>query len=126
MRHPADPEGARVGFRGFLRDEALLVALLGALFAGFLSGSRLRVSYDAPELLLVLATVFALGGGLVALLSAIRFSVERRRFDLLLCGGFLTISISLLAFTVGPAVANASISRGTTSAAAATAILGWA
>src|SRR5580765_3445646 len=125
MRHFADPH-RRAGFRGFLRDETVLVALLGALFAGFLSGSRLRVSYDVPDLLLVLATIFALAAGLVALLSAIRFSVERRHFDLLLSGGFFTISVSLLVFTVGAAVASDSASRHEIAPAVATATLGWA
>jgi signal transduction histidine kinase len=125
MRHTVDRH-RRAGFRGFLRDEAVLVALLGAMFAGLLSGSRLRVSYDVPDLLLVLTTIFALAAGLVALLSAIRFSVERRHFDLLLSGGFFTISVSLLVVTVGAAVTSDALSRNETAPAAATAILGWA
>ena len=126
MRHSADRDRPRAGFQSFLQDEALLAALLGALLVGFLSGPRLRASYDLPELRLVLTTLFALAGGLVALLSATRFSVERRSFDLLLCGGFLTTSVSLVAFTVGPAAAKVPVGRHGTSAAVATAILGWA
>ena len=68
----------------------------------------------------------AISAGLVALLSGIRFSVERRHFDLLLSGGFFTISASLLVFTVGPAVTSDAVSRSELAPAVATAILGWA
>ena len=126
MRHAADRNRRHTGFRWFVRDEALLVALLSASVAFFLSGSSLSASYDLPQLRLVLATLFVLAGGLVALLTATRFAVELRRFDLLLCGGFLALSLSMLAFTIGPAVARTSQSRDEAWAEITIAILGWA
>jgi signal transduction histidine kinase len=44
----------------------------------------------------------ALAGLLVALLAGVRFSVEGRRLDLLLASGFLTASVSSLAFAIAP------------------------
>ena len=79
MRHDRDP------LKAFLWGEVLLFALLGAALALFLAYPTLRHPYRLPELKLVLATVFALAGGLVALLTATRFAVEGRRFDLFLC-----------------------------------------
>jgi signal transduction histidine kinase len=93
-------------FQSFLRWQVLLVLLLGATLALFLAYPSLRTPWALPELRLVLATVFMLAGALVALLAGTRFSVEGRRFDLLLCSGFLVISFSWLAFTVGPGVAG--------------------
>ena len=77
-------------FEGFLWGEVALVALLGAALALFLSKPVLRNEYHLPELRLILMTLYAVGGGLVALLTASRFSAEGRRFDLFLCGGFFT------------------------------------
>ncbi len=125
MRHDAVRDRPHTGFRWFVRDEALLVALLGASVAFFLSGSRLRASYDLPQLRLVLATLFVLAGGLVALLTATRFAVEFRRFDLLLCGGFLALSVSMVAFTIGPAVARTAQSPQEAWAESTMMILGW-
>ncbi len=44
--------------------------------------------------------------GLIALLTAIRFGIEGRRFDLMLCGGFSVLSLSWVAFAIGPAIAR--------------------
>src|SRR5207247_2454581 len=59
-------------------------------------------SWELPSLRLVLQTTMALAGLLVALLAAVRFSVEGRRLDLLLSGGFFVSSLSSLAFAIGP------------------------
>ncbi|HEY3922419.1 MAG TPA: histidine kinase [Gaiellaceae bacterium] len=91
-------------FEGFLWGELILVALLGAALALFLTKPTLRSEYHLPELRLVLATLYAVGGGLVALLCAGRFGAEGRRFDLLLCAGFCTTSAAWAAFSVGPSV----------------------
>jgi signal transduction histidine kinase len=103
MRH--DP---RLAFERHLRDEVVLVALLAASLALFLSRNELRSTYELPELRLVLTTLFALAGGLVALLTGTRFKIEGRRFDLLLCSGFFTISVSWLLFTLVPTASRLS------------------
>jgi signal transduction histidine kinase len=125
MRHAAAQKDRRDVFQDFLVDEIMLVGLLGAALALFLSNTTLRTSYALPQLRLVLTTVFVLAGGLVALLTATRFSVEGRRFDLLLCGGFITISVASLAFTIGPAVTKVASHRVETWAEVATELLGW-
>jgi signal transduction histidine kinase len=93
-------------FESFLWVQILLVALLGATLGLFLSYSSLRTPYALPELHLFLATAFMLISGLIAALSATRFAVEGRRFDFVLCGGFLIISFSWLVFTVVPIVSG--------------------
>jgi signal transduction histidine kinase len=93
-------------FESFLWSQVLLVTLLAASLGLFVSYSSLRTSYDQPALRLVLATVFMLAGGLVAVLAGTRFAAEGRRFDLLLATGFAVSSLSWLAFTVGPGVAG--------------------
>ena len=125
MRHAAAQKDRRDVFQDFLVDEIMLVGLLGAALALFLSYTTLRTSYALPQLRLVLTTVFVLAGGLVALLTATRFSVEGRRFDLLLCGGFIAISTSSLVFTIGPAITKVADHRVETWAEVATEILGW-
>jgi signal transduction histidine kinase len=91
----------RDDFQAWLVSEVLLVGLLGASLALFLS-YQLRTAYDLPELRLVLQTAMALAGGLVALLSGVRFAVEGRRVDLLLATGFLVQAVSSIGFTIGP------------------------
>jgi hypothetical protein len=78
MRRDRDPVEA------FLWGEVLLFALLGATLALFLTTPALRTSYHLPELKVVLATLFAVTSGLVAVLTATRFAVEGRRFELFL------------------------------------------
>jgi signal transduction histidine kinase len=122
MRH----ESERDAFEGFLWGEVLLFALLGAALALFLSYESLRTTYQLPHLRLVLTTLFALAGGLVALLTATRFAVEGRRFDLLLCAGFFTTSVSWVAFAMGPAVSEVPTRRTEAWAGVAGNLLGWA
>jgi signal transduction histidine kinase len=94
-------------YEGFLWGQVLLIGLLAATLALFLSYPELRQPYHLPELKLVLTTVYLLAGGLVAALSGTRFTVEGRRFDLCLCCGFFVTSMSWLAFNVLPTVAHA-------------------
>ena len=94
-------------FEGFLWGEALLFGLLGATLALFLRFPPLRTPYTLPELKLVLATVFMVAGALVAILTATRFAVEGRRYDLFLCLGFCISSLTWLVFTIVPAVSHA-------------------
>src|SRR5207249_4979150 len=116
----------RDDFEGFLWGEVVLVALLGAALALFLSKPVLRNEYHLPELRLILMTLYAVGGGLVALLTASRFAAEGRRFDLCLCGGFFTTSVAWAAFGVGPAVTGLPEHRAETWAGLAGILLGWA
>jgi len=80
-------------FETFLSGEVVLVALLGAGLALFLSRPALRTPYDLPELRLVLLSLYAVGAALLALLTAIRVGVDGRRFELLLFSGFTAVSI---------------------------------
>src|SRR5579862_828086 len=97
---------ARKEFEAFLWDEVALVALMGAALALFLTKQTLRGTWDLPQLRLMLMTLYAVGGGLVALLSASRFNAEGRRFDLLLYAGFLMTSLSWVVFSIAPQVAG--------------------
>jgi signal transduction histidine kinase len=116
----------RSDFDGFLWGEVILVALLAAALTLFLSKPALRNEYRLPELRLVLSTLYAVGGGLVALLTATRFAAEGRRFDLVLCGGFFTTSLAWAAFSVGPTIGRLPAHRTETWAGLAGVILGWA
>jgi len=96
-------------FQAWLLSETLLAALLGAILTLFLTNPALRTHYDLPQLRLVLQTTMALGGLLVALLAAARFSAEGRHVDLLLSAGFLVSSLSAGAFAIGPQFGGSSI-----------------
>jgi signal transduction histidine kinase len=89
-------------YQAWLLGEILLAGLLGASLALFLAHPALQTRWDLPELRLVLQTTMALAGLLVALLAAVRFSVEGRRIDLLLASGFFVTSLSAFAFAIGP------------------------
>ena len=84
----------------------------------------LRTRYELPQLMLVLQTMMALAGLLVALLAAVRFSVEGRRVDLLLAAGFLVTSLSAAAFAIGPRAAGQGLSPSAAWAALIGGILG--
>ena len=85
-------------FETFLSGEVVLVALLGAALALFLSRPALRTPYDLPQLRIVLLSLYAVAAALLALLTAIRFGVDGRRFELLLFAGFTAVSISWVFF----------------------------
>ena len=112
-------------WEGFLWGQVLLFGLLAASLGLFLSYPSLRTPYELPELKLVLATLYMLAGGLVALLSGTRFSVEGRRFDLFLCCGFFVTSVSWLTFSIIPAVAKTSPGRTELWGAVIGRMLGW-
>jgi signal transduction histidine kinase len=112
-------------FEGFLWGLVLLFGLLGATLALFLAYPALRHPYSLPELKLVLATVFMLASGLVALLNATRFGVEGHRYDLCLATGFFTLSASWLAFSIIPSIAQKELPRTELWAALIGPMLGW-
>ena len=91
-------------YESWLSGELLLFGLLGAALALFVDSSSLRHAYDLPALRLVLDTTITLAGGIVAVLAGIRFSVEGRRFDLVLSSGFFVASASTLLFVIAPAL----------------------
>jgi signal transduction histidine kinase len=117
--HEQDPHAPLIGSastadKGFVRHEerddyqawlwstVLLIGLLGAALALFVAYPSLRNSYAVPQARLVLDTVVMLAAAIVAVLAGIRFSVDGRRLDLLLCGGFS--AASMLAFSIAPMV----------------------
>ena len=112
-------------FEGFLWGEVLLFGLLGATLALFLRFPSLRAPYALPELKVVLATVFMIAGALVAILTATRFAVEGRRYDLFLCCGFSVTSASWLFFTLVPAISHTAGSRTELWAAVTGRMIAW-
>jgi signal transduction histidine kinase len=113
-RPPADKRNVTRGrnqFQAWLWGEILLAGLLGAGLALFIAYPGLRTQYDEPQLRLVLTTTTALAGLLVALLAAVRFSVEGRRTDLLLASGFFVSSLSAAVFFVGPMLGGGQLER---------------
>jgi signal transduction histidine kinase len=99
----------RATYLAWVRDELLLVALLAAVLAFFLATPWLRDPHVLPSLRLFLDTAVLLVSVIVSALAYVRFSVERRRFDLLLLGGFFATAASTLAFTVGPSLDGSQI-----------------
>jgi signal transduction histidine kinase len=92
----------RDAYQAWLVGELLLIGLLGAALALFLAYPELRTTYDLPALRLALDTGIMLAATIVAVLAGIRFSVEGRRLDLLLCAGFSTAAATGLCFAVAP------------------------
>ncbi|HVM56284.1 MAG TPA: histidine kinase [Gaiellaceae bacterium] len=117
---------ARSEYENWLWGEILLALLLGALLALFLVYPVFRTRYDLPQLRLVLQTTMALAGLLVALLAAVRFSVEGRRLDLLLASGFFVISLSSAVFAIGPQLGRGHVKPAEAWAALLGAIIGQA
>lgn len=89
-------------FESWLFGELLLVALLGSATALFLTNPSLRNTYELPEGRLVLDTAVVLAAMIVAILAAVRFSVEGRALDLLLAAGFCVAGIGTLVFGIVP------------------------
>jgi signal transduction histidine kinase len=114
----------RTKLQAWLWGEILLAGLLGASLALLLSHRGLRTQYDAPALLIVLETIMALAGLLVAVLAANRFHVEGLRTDLLLAAGFLVGSLSTGAFAIVPVLGNNSLQPSEAWAAALGGIVG--
>jgi signal transduction histidine kinase len=97
-------QDGRDDFQAWLWGEILLFGLLGSSLALFVSNHDLQTQVDMPQLGLVLQTIMAFAGGIIALLAGIRFAVEGRRLDLLLSTGFFVASLSIAAFAIAPGV----------------------
>src|SRR5438552_913160 len=98
-------------YQSWLWGEVLLFGLLGALLALFVTYQDLRPSFDLPQVRLVLNTMVALAAVLVAVLAGVRFSVEGRRLDWLLCAGFSLAAGSTFFFGIAPMLGNAPLHR---------------
>ena len=101
----------RTELQTWLWGEVVLSGLLAASLALLLTYPTFRTQYYSPQLLLVLETIMALAGVLVALLAGARFSVVGSRTDLLLAAGFLIWSLSTIAFAIIPALVGESLDR---------------
>jgi signal transduction histidine kinase len=89
-------------YLSWLWGEVLLFGLLGATLALFVAYPTLRPTYDLPQVRLVFDTSVALAAVLVAVLAGVRFSVDGRRLDLLLCAGFSLAAGSTFCFAIAP------------------------
>ena len=98
-------------FQAWLGGEILLIGLLGASLALFATNRQLQTEVNLPDLRLVLQTIAAFAAGIIALLAGVRYSVEGRRLDLLLCTGFLVASATTMAFSIVPALNGHPIHR---------------
>ncbi len=101
-------------YQAWLWGEVLLLSLLGAALALFVTYPSLRETYELPQLRLVLDTGVTLFAAIVAVLAGIRFAVEGRRLDFLLCGGFFLAAASTMAFSIAPVFEGGTV--GTTEA----------
>jgi signal transduction histidine kinase len=101
----------RDDFQAWLYGEILLFGLLGAALALFVTRQDLQTEFSVPQAGLVLQTVIAFAGGIIALLAGIRYAVEGRRLDLLLCVGFLVGSVSIAAFSIVPVLNGDPVER---------------
>jgi hypothetical protein len=101
----------RDDYQAWLWGEVLLIGLLGAALALFVAYPSLRSNYALPHVRLVLDTAVMLAAAVVAVLVGIRFSVDGRRLDLLLCGGFCAVAASTLAFAIAPVLGGQPLHR---------------
>src|SRR5438067_7441647 len=106
MRHEE-----RDDYQAWLWGELLLIGLLGAALALFVAYPTFRNAYSLPQVRLVLDTAVTLAATIVALLAGLRFSVDGRRLDLLLCGGFSAAAASTLAFSIAPVLGGNPLHR---------------
>jgi signal transduction histidine kinase len=118
-------EDGRDDFQSWLWGEILLVGLLGSSLALFVTRHDLQTRVSLPQLGLVLHTIIAFAGGLIALLAGIRYAVEGRRVDLLLCTGFLVGAVSIVAFSIAPVLDGESVHGPEAWAAVVGRILAW-
>ncbi len=101
----------RDAYSAWLWGEVLLLGLLGAALALFVTYPSLRDTYELPQLRLVLDTAVTLAAAIVAVLAGVRFSVEGRRLDFLLCGGFFLAAASTFVFSIVPVFEGGTIGK---------------
>ena len=88
-----------------------MLGLLGAGLLLIVAYPELREPYDLPRLRLFLDTTIMLAATVVAVLAGLRFSVERRGLDLLLCSGFAATAATFLAFAIVPTLGDGDLTR---------------
>jgi len=98
-------------YQSWLWGEVLLFGLLGATLALFVAYPDLRPTFELPQVRLVLDTMVALAAVLVAVLAGVRFSVDGRRLDLLLCAGFSLAAGSTFCFGITPVLGGQLLHR---------------
>src|SRR6266496_5074284 len=98
-------------YQSWLWGEVLLFGLLGATLALFGTYPGLRPTFELPEVRLVLDTMVALAAVLVAVLAGVRFSVDGRRLDWLLCAGFSLAAGSTFCFGIAPILGGQPLHR---------------
>jgi signal transduction histidine kinase len=112
-------------FEAWLRGEVLLIALLGASLAFFVVYPELFASHSLPGLRLVLQTAVMLAAAIVAVLAGMRFTVDRRWFDLLLAMGFSVSALGTFWFSIAPALGGDPVRRPEAWSAVASRLLAW-
>ncbi len=112
-------------FRSWAISQTLLVGLLGAGLALFVSNPVLRTTWQLPEGRLVLDTLVTLAAALVAALAGVRFSVEGRKLDLLLCSGFTVLALGTACFAIMPVLGGENVQATEAWARLGTRLLGW-
>ena len=112
-------------FRAWLVGEILLLGLLGASLALFVNYPFLRTTWTLPAARLVLDTAVALAAVLVAVLAGVRFSVDGRRLDLLLCSGFAILAASTIVFAIAPVLGGQPVHRVEGWSQLGARLLGW-
>jgi signal transduction histidine kinase len=98
-------------YQSWLWGEILLFGLLGATLALFATYQGLRPTFELPQVRLVLDTMVALAAVLVAVLAGVRFSVDGRRLDWLLCAGFSLAAGSTFCFGIAPVLGGQALHR---------------
>jgi signal transduction histidine kinase len=98
-------------YQSWLWGEILLFGLLGATLALFATYPGLRPTFELPQVRLVLDTMVALAAVLVAVLAGVRFSVDGRRLDWLLCSGFSLAAGSTFCFGIAPVLGGQALHR---------------
>jgi signal transduction histidine kinase len=101
----------RDAYSAWLWGELLLLGLLGAALALFVTYPSLRDTFELPQLRLVLDTSVTIAAAIVATLAGVRFSVEGRRLDFLLCCGFFLAAASTFAFAIVPAFQGGTVGK---------------
>ena len=101
----------RARYLAWIRDELALVGLLGAALILFLAEPGRRGPYDLPSLRLFLDTAILVVSLIVCVLAYVRFTVDRRTFELYLLCGFFVTAVTTLAFEIAPVLDGTPVGR---------------